>query len=77
MGVRQRHQVARSGLNTGFQTVTTFDDDAAAFAANGWGDAVVVERPAIANLDLVRRWQEGLLLNEPEASTFDTEGAEG
>ena len=63
-------------LNTGFQTVTTFDD-AAAVAANGWGDAVVVGRPAIANPDLVRRWQEGLPLNEPDASTFYTEGAAG
>lgn len=63
-------------LNTGFQTVTTYDD-AAAVAANGWGDAVVVGRPAIANPDLVRRWQEGLPLNEPDASTFYTEGAAG
>ncbi|WP_407636046.1 oxidoreductase [Paeniglutamicibacter gangotriensis] len=60
-------------LNTGFQTVTTYDD-AAAVVANGWGDAVVVGRPAIANPDLVRRWQEGLPLNEPDASTFYTEG---
>ncbi|MDQ0093038.1 alkene reductase [Paeniglutamicibacter psychrophenolicus] len=63
-------------LNTGFQSVTTYDD-AAAVAANSWGDAVVVGRPAIANPDLVRRWQEGLPLNEPDASTFYTEGAAG
>ncbi|WP_417217784.1 alkene reductase [Arthrobacter sp.] len=63
-------------LNTGFQTVTTFDD-AAAVAANGWGDAVVVGRPAIANPDLVRRWREGLPLNAPDASTFYTEGPAG
>ena len=63
-------------LNTGFQTVTTYDY-AAAVAANGWGDAVVVGRPAIANPDLVRRWQEGLPLNELDASTFYTEGAAG
>jgi N-ethylmaleimide reductase len=63
-------------LNTGFQSVTTHDD-AAAVAANGWGDAVGVGRPAIANPDLVRRWQEGLPLNEPDASTFYTEGAAG
>lgn len=63
-------------LNTGFQTVTTYND-AAAVAANGWGDAVVVGRPAIANPDLVRRWREDLPLNEPDASTFYTEGAAG
>lgn len=63
-------------LNTGFQTVTTYDD-AAAVAANGWGDAVVVGRPAIANPDLVRRWREGLPLNDPDASTFYTEGPAG
>jgi N-ethylmaleimide reductase len=38
---------------------------------------VVVGRPAIANPDLVRRWQEGLPLNEPDATTFYTEGAAG
>jgi len=63
-------------LNTGFQTITTLDD-AASVAGNGWGDAVVVGRPAIANPDLVRRWREGLPLNEPDASTFYTEGPVG
>ncbi|GAA5228421.1 alkene reductase [Paeniglutamicibacter antarcticus] len=63
-------------LNTGFQSITTYDD-AVAVAANGWGDAVVVGRPAIANPDLVRRWREDLPLNEPDASTFYTEGPAG
>ncbi|WP_404287608.1 alkene reductase [Glutamicibacter arilaitensis] len=63
-------------LNTGFQTITTYED-ATAVASGGWADAVVVGRPAIANPDLVRRWREELPLNEPDASTFYTEGAEG
>jgi N-ethylmaleimide reductase len=63
-------------LNTGFQSITTFEE-AEAVAANGWGEAVVVGRPAIANPDLVRRWKEELPLNVPDASTFYTEGAAG
>ena len=63
-------------LNTGFQTVTSYDD-ASAVAAAGWGDGVVVGRPAIANPDLVRRWRDGLPLNEPDASTFYTAGTAG
>jgi 2,4-dienoyl-CoA reductase-like NADH-dependent reductase (Old Yellow Enzyme family) len=39
--------------------------------------AVVVGCPVIANPDLARRWQEGLPLNEPDASTFYAEGAAG
>lgn len=38
---------------------------------------MVVGRPAIANPDLVRRWREGLPVNEPDAATFYTDGAEG
>lgn len=63
-------------LNTGFQSITTLDE-AVAVASNGWGEAVVVGRPAIANPDLVRRWKEELPLNVPDASTFYTEGAVG
>ncbi|GGJ49887.1 MULTISPECIES: alkene reductase [Glutamicibacter] len=63
-------------INTGFQTITTYED-AATVAAGGWGDAVVVGRPAISNPDLVRRWREELPLNEPDASTFYTEGPQG
>ena len=38
---------------------------------------MVVGRPAIANPDLVRGWQGGLALYEPDASTFYTEGTAG
>ncbi|MGA7205596.1 MAG: alkene reductase [Specibacter sp.] len=61
-------------LNTGFGTVTSYED---ALAVAGHGDAVVVGRPALANPDLARRWQEGLPLNEPDAATFYSEGAAG
>ncbi|SEE41813.1 2,4-dienoyl-CoA reductase [Arthrobacter alpinus] len=61
-------------LNTGFETVTTLAD---ARATADWADAVVVGRPALANPDLVRRWAENLPLNEPDHSTFYTEGAAG
>lgn len=63
-------------VNTGFGTVTSLED-ALAVAGNGWADAVVVGRPVLANPDLVRRWQEGLPLNEPNPSTFYTAGVEG
>ncbi|KSU65977.1 alkene reductase [Arthrobacter sp. NIO-1057] len=63
-------------LNTGFAEITTYEE-AARVAAEGWGDAVVVGRPAIANPDLVRRWKEELPLNEPDFATFYTEGPAG
>lgn len=63
-------------VNTGFGVVTT-RDEAVALVADGHADAVVVGRPAIANPDLVRRWREGLPLNEPDQSTFYGEGAKG
>ncbi|MET3920079.1 alkene reductase [Arthrobacter sp. UYEF20] len=63
-------------LNTGFGVVTT-REEAKALVADGYADAVVVGRPAIANPDLVRRWREGLPVNEPDPSTFYTEGAQG
>lgn len=63
-------------LNTGFGTITSLAD-AQAVAANGLADAVVVGRPALANPDLARRWREGLPLNEPDYSTFYTEGSKG
>ncbi|MFZ3453106.1 alkene reductase [Arthrobacter sp. 7Tela_A1] len=63
-------------LNTGFGVVTTHEV-AAGLLADGLCDAVAVGRPAIANPDLVRRWREGLPLNEPDPSTFYTDGAEG
>lgn len=61
-------------LNTGFETITTLDD---AMAVAAWADAVVVGRPALANPDLVRRWEQGLPLNEPDFATFYTEGPVG
>lgn len=63
-------------LNTGFGTITTLDD-ALALTENSGADAVVVGRPVLANPDLARRWQEGLPLNEPDQTTFYSEGATG
>ncbi|MDQ0679874.1 N-ethylmaleimide reductase [Arthrobacter pascens] len=63
-------------VNTGFGFVTT-RDEAVALVADGYADAVVVGRPAIANPDLARRWKESLPLNEPDPSTFYGEGAKG
>jgi 2,4-dienoyl-CoA reductase-like NADH-dependent reductase (Old Yellow Enzyme family) len=63
-------------INTGFGVVTT-RDEATALVADGYADAVVVGRPAIANPDLVRRWREGLPVNEADPTTFYTDGAEG
>lgn len=63
-------------LNSGFGVITT-RDEAKALVADGYADAVVVGRPAIANPDLVRRWREGLPVNEPDPSTFYSEGAKG
>ncbi len=63
-------------LNSGFGVVTT-REEAVAIIADGHADAVVVGRPAIANPDLVRRWREGLPTNEPDPSTFYTDGAKG
>ncbi|MEC5181469.1 alkene reductase [Arthrobacter sp. CG_A4] len=63
-------------LNTGFGVITT-REEAVALVADGHADAVVVGRPAIANPDLVRRWREGLPVNEPDPSTFYGEGAKG
>lgn len=63
-------------VNSGFGMVTT-RDEAMGLVADGHADAVVVGRPAIANPDLVRRWQEGLPLNEANPATFYGDGAEG
>ncbi|CAH0239451.1 N-ethylmaleimide reductase [Arthrobacter sp. Bi26] len=63
-------------INTGFGIVTT-RDEATALVADGHADAVVVGRPAIANPDLVRRWREGLPVNEANPATFYTDGPEG
>ena len=63
-------------INSGFGAITT-RDEALAILDDGHGDAVVVGRPAIANPDLVRRWQEDLPLNTPDPETFYSEGARG
>lgn len=63
-------------LNTGFGEITT-REEAVSLVADGLADAVVVGRPAIANPDLVRRWREGLTVNEPDASTFYGPDARG
>lgn len=63
-------------LNTGFDQVTTLRtvED---MLASDLGDLVAVGRPFLANPDLVRRWREGLPLNEPNPDTFYGGGAEG
>jgi N-ethylmaleimide reductase len=63
-------------VNTGFGVITT-REEAVSLIADGHADAVVVGRPAIANPDLVRRWREGLPLNEPDQATFYADGAKG
>ncbi|MFF1875571.1 alkene reductase [Kitasatospora herbaricolor] len=63
-------------VNSGFGTVTT-RDEAIALVENSHADAVAVGRLAIANPDLVERWQGEHPENEPDPSTFYTAGAEG
>lgn len=63
-------------LNTGFSAVTSLQD-AQHVTDNSLADAVVIGRYALANPDLARRWSEGLPLNEPDYSTFYTEGSKG
>lgn len=62
--------------NSGFGRLTT-KDEAAEFVAQGTADAVAVGRLAIANPDLVARWQGGHPENEPNPATFYGAGAEG
>lgn len=63
-------------LNTGFGTVTN-RSDAVALLQEDLADAVVVGRPALANPDLARRWQEDHPLNDLDYATFYTDGAVG
>jgi N-ethylmaleimide reductase len=63
-------------VNTGFATATT-RDDAVSLMAGDLADAVVVGRAAIANPDLVRRWQHDLGQNALVAETIYAEGATG
>lgn len=63
-------------VNSGFAGVTT-REDAAALVEGAHADAVAVGRMLIANPDLVERWRGAHPLNEPDAATFYTTGAEG
>lgn len=63
-------------LNSGFGTVTDLAE-ARDLVEGGHADAVAVGRLAIANPDLVARWERGAELNEPNPATFYGEGAEG
>ena len=63
-------------LNTGFNAVTSLAD-AQYVTDNDLADAVAVGRYALANPDLARRWRDGLPLNEPDYTTFYTEGSTG
>lgn len=63
-------------VNSGFGEITS-RDEALSLVDDGFGDAVVVGRPAIANPDLARRWKEDLPLNSPDQSTFYSDGAAG
>ncbi|WP_447522586.1 alkene reductase [Salinibacterium sp. NYA9b] len=63
-------------LNSGFQQMTT-RDEALSLVRDGHAEGVVVGRPALANPDLVYRWQENLPLNTPDAATFYGSGPEG
>lgn len=62
--------------NSGFGRLTT-RDEAVEFVGRGAADAVAVGRLAIANPDLVERWEGGHPENEPNPATFYAEGAEG
>jgi len=62
--------------NSGFGVVTD-REEAVALVADGVADAVAVGRMAIANPDLVERWEGGHAENEPDPSTFYAEGATG
>jgi N-ethylmaleimide reductase len=62
--------------NSGFGSVTT-RDEAVALVEDSHADAVAVGRPAIANPDLVERWQADRPENTPNPGTFYGPGAEG
>jgi N-ethylmaleimide reductase len=63
-------------VNSGFGTVTT-RDEAIDLVDDSHADAVAVGRLAIANPDLVERWQGDHAVNQPDMATFYTPGAEG
>jgi N-ethylmaleimide reductase len=74
-GLRKRFE-GHLMVNSGFGVVTS-RQDALDLIAEGTADSVAVGRMAIANPDLVRRWQEDLPENEPNPATFYADGAEG
>ena len=63
-------------LNSGFGTPTT-RESATALVADGIADAVAVGRAALANPDLVARWEAGAEENAPDPSTFYAPDARG
>jgi N-ethylmaleimide reductase len=63
-------------INSGFGRVTS-RDEAVTLIEQSHADAVAVGRAAIANPDLVERWQGEHPENEPNPATFYAVGAEG
>ncbi len=63
-------------LNSGFGVVTD-RAEARRLIDSGLGDAVVVGRAALANPDLVARWQSDAAENPSRPETFYTPGPEG
>ncbi|MEO7753122.1 MAG: alkene reductase [Terracoccus sp.] len=63
-------------LNNGFGSVTDLDA-VEGILERDEADLVAVGRPFLANPDLVRRWREGIELNEPNQATFYGGAAEG
>ena len=63
-------------VNSGFSSVTT-RDEAITLVEEAHAEAVAVGRLAIANPDLVERWEGAHPVNEPNPSTFYGAGAEG
>lgn len=63
-------------VNSGFGQITT-RDEAIALVEAAHADAVAVGRPAIANPDLVERWQGSHPENDPNPMTFYGSGPEG
>ena len=63
-------------VNDGFGVVTS-REDAETLLADGAADSVAVGRKVIANPDLVERWEGGHPENEPDPTTFYSDGADG
>ncbi|GAA1656835.1 alkene reductase [Actinoplanes couchii] len=72
----QRRFGGKVVFNSGFSTVTTVEE-ASELLRSPFIDAVAVGRAAIANPDLVARWQGGHPENEVRADLFYGGGAEG